>query len=197
MTTGRDFWSERIRSVQKEAEAEQEAAIEQERASQQELAAEKSDAEILAELDLPDPETLKAGDDFSAFMGKAVPERIRRKALRKLWGTNATLANLDGLVDYGEDFTDSANVIEGMQTAYQVGKGMLAHVAKQAEEAEIAALLEDEDTYDAAEEDGTEPELALSSNEAVEPVNSEAAPTELPKRRMRFRVEQPQERVGG
>jgi hypothetical protein len=56
------------------------------------------------------------------------------------------LANVDGLVDYGEDFTDAATVIENLQTAYQVGKGMTKHVvelarqaAEEAENAERAA----------------------------------------------------------
>ena len=98
---------------------------------------------------LPDPDTLQPGDDFRAFMAKAVPDRLRRRALRRLWQSNPALANLDGLVDYGEDFTDSATVIENMQTAYQVGKGMTAHVeemARQAEaEAQAAADAEDPD----------------------------------------------------
>ena len=89
---------------------------------------EKSDREILAELDLPDPETLQSGDDFSAFMHRSVPAHMRRIALRRLWASNPILANLDQLVDYGEDFTDAATVVENLQTAYQVGKGMLEHV---------------------------------------------------------------------
>ncbi|MBL6847032.1 MAG: hypothetical protein ISQ83_01710, partial [Alphaproteobacteria bacterium] len=32
--------------------------------------------------------------------------------------------------DYHEDFTDAATVIEGMQTAYQVGKGYLSEILK-------------------------------------------------------------------
>ncbi len=73
---------------------------------------------------------MKAGDDFSMFMNKAVPDRLRRRALRKLWLSNPLLANVDGLVDYGEDFTDRALAVENLQTAYQVGKGMLKHVAE-------------------------------------------------------------------
>jgi hypothetical protein len=60
------------------------------------------------------------------------------------------------LVDYGEDFTDSAMVVENMQTAYQVGKGMLKHVqemARQAEELENPSEPEvlDEDIEEEAE----------------------------------------------
>ena len=43
-------------------------------------------------------------------------------ALRRLWKVNPVLANVDGLVEYGEDFTDSATVVENLQTTYQVGK---------------------------------------------------------------------------
>ena len=90
-----------------------------------EALAEKSDEEILQELGLPDPDDLTDGDDFKRFMASAVPQRLRNRALRKLWLTNPVLANLDELVDYGEDYTDAATVIENMQTAYQVGKGWL------------------------------------------------------------------------
>ncbi|MEM7239441.1 MAG: DUF3306 domain-containing protein, partial [Pseudomonadota bacterium] len=89
------------------------------------LAEARDEGEILEELDLPDPDTLSAGDDFSGFMAKAVPERLRNRALRKLWLTNPVLANLDELVDYGDDFTDAATVIENLQTVYRVGHGMI------------------------------------------------------------------------
>jgi hypothetical protein len=82
---------------------------------------------------------MKMGDDFSAFMSKAVPDRLRRRALRRLWLANPALANLDGLLDYGEDFTDSATVIENLQTAYQVGKGMTEHVLEMVRQAEAKA----------------------------------------------------------
>jgi len=85
--------------------------------------AEMSDDELLEKFSLPDPDTMKAGDNFSAFMNQAIPDRLRRRALRVLWGSNPILANLDELVDYGDDFTDAATVVENMQTIYQVGKG--------------------------------------------------------------------------
>lgn len=134
-----NFWSRRKAGVQEEAALEELRVTEQAQQVEEARLEEQSDEEILQELGLPDPDSLTAGDDFSGFMSKAVPERLRRRALRQLWGTNPILANVDGLVDYGEDFTDSAMVIEGMQSAYQVGKGMLKHVeemARQAEEAE-------------------------------------------------------------
>ena len=93
----------------------------------------RPDEEVLEELGLPDPDTLKPGDNFTAFMARAVPARLRNRALRRLWISDPVLANLDELLDYGEDFTDAATVIENLQTAYQVGKGYIDKVAGSSE----------------------------------------------------------------
>ncbi|MES0861511.1 DUF3306 domain-containing protein [Ruegeria sp. SCPT10] len=192
MTQNRDFWSRRKAAVQAEAEAEAIAAEEQVIALQQAELEEKSDAEILAEFDLPDPDNLQAGDDVSGFMAKAVPDRLRRRALRRLWRLNPVLANVDGLVDYGEDYTDAACVIENLQTAYQVGKGMLAHVealAAETEEDEIEAEIQEP-------EDEPEVQPIMAAESAPKPVpmaelDAEDEITELPPapRRMRFEFE--------
>lgn len=207
MSGEQNFWSRRKAGVAAEAQA-QEAALESEAlASEHEALEEKSDEELLAHFDLPDPDTLKEGDDFSAFMSKAIPDRLRRRALRTLWRSNPVLANVDMLVDYGEDFTDKAMVIENMQTAYQVGKGMLKHVeemARQAAEAEAGeAASESEPAGDQseelAEEDADDVLLAaapeeepvqhdLPEAEAAEEVVAFAPPSP---RRMKFRTEEP------
>ncbi|MEO9779162.1 MAG: DUF3306 domain-containing protein [Sedimentitalea sp.] len=132
MTREHDFWSRRRAAVEAEAGAEAEAEIEAKRAA---LEA-REDAEVLQELNLPDPDTLCADDNISAFMDQLVPDRLRRRALRRFWRLNPVLANVDGLVDYGEDYTDSATVVENLQTAYQVGKGMLSHIEAMAAETE-------------------------------------------------------------
>jgi len=207
-----DFWSRRKARVKAEAEAEK-AALETARMQEQQQALEeKPDEEILAELDLPDPDQMQPGDDFSAFMKSVVPERIRRRALRRLWLSNSVLANVDGLVDYGEDFTDAATVIENLQTAYQVGKGMLSHVEALAAQEEAAAEPGEAEAVDESEmaaaeavepgaDDGTsepkpEPDqdaLALAADPAG-PAFDVAAETEEPlparpvRRRMRFAV---------
>ena len=201
MTARGDFWSRRKAKVMEEKEADLRAAEKAKVEAQEAALAEKSDEDILAELNLPDPDSLAEGDDVRAFMEKAVPDRIRRRALRALWRTNPVLANVDGLVDYGEDFTDSATVIENLQTAYQVGKGMLAHVEEMARQAELEA--EEPTLEDAPAEVGDEAEdlIALTEEEPEEPV--EAAPATLipfagdeeettslpPRRRMQFSFE--------
>ncbi|WP_224825713.1 DUF3306 domain-containing protein [Cognatishimia sp. MH4019] len=179
MTRERNFWSARRRAVEAEAEAEEAAKIAAVEAEETRALEEKSDDEILAELELPAPESLKEGDDFSAFMAKAVPDRIRRRALRVLWRSNPVLANVDMLVDYGEDFTDGANVIENMQTAYQVGKGMMKHVeemARQAAAKEAEAAREDDNEDDVTPEQEPDVEIAAVAEAETEADEDVSAP---------------------
>ena len=77
-----DFWSRRKAAVQKAEEAEVKRAQQVAEAEQRAALEEKTDAEILEELGLPDPDTLGKDDDFTAFLAKTVPERLRRRALR-------------------------------------------------------------------------------------------------------------------
>ena len=156
MTEASDFWTRRKAAVKAEAKAAKQSEESAKRAEDQAKLEEKSDDEILAELKLPDPDTLEKGDDFSGYLSKAVPLRLQRRALRRLWLTNPVLANLDELLEYGEDYTDAATVVENLQTAYQVGKGMLAHVEKMAE---TAAQLDDSDSGIEAEDSESDPEL--------------------------------------
>ncbi|WP_297767350.1 DUF3306 domain-containing protein [uncultured Roseovarius sp.] len=194
MSRGGDFWSRRKAQVEAEAEAQARATEAEARAVQDAEQAEKSDAELCEELGLPDPDTLQPGDDFRAFMAKAVPDRLRRRALRRLWLSNPALANLDGLLDYGEDFTDSATVIENMQTAYQVGKGMTAHVEEMARQAEAEAQAteepEAEDIPAEAEDETPQVAEAEAPQEMAEPYawaeSPEAEEAAPPRRRMRF-----------
>ncbi|NIZ13759.1 DUF3306 domain-containing protein [Phaeobacter sp. HF9A] len=156
--SARNFWSRRRAAVEAEELAEARALAEAEVAEREAALAERDDADILAELELPDPDTLGEGDDFKVFLSKAVPARIKARALRRLWASNPVLANVDGLIDYGEDFTDAAMAVENIQTAYQVGKGMTAHVeelARQAEQeaAEAAGEAETPEANDAPETD--------------------------------------------
>jgi hypothetical protein len=118
----------------------------------------RPDEEVLEELGLPDPDTLEPGDNFSAFMTKAVPARLRNRALRRLWISDPVLANLDELIDYGDDFTDAAAVLENIQTAYQIGKGYVDKVAElPGDEAGDAEEPLEEPAGAVADETGEEP----------------------------------------
>jgi len=194
-------WSRRRAAVSAEAEIERRAADAATRAQRQAELEEKSDADILKELKLQDPEAMQAGDDFAAFMREDVPERLRKRALRALWRSNPVLACVDDLVEYGEDFKAEWTPGEVIRTAYQVGKGMLAHVQEMERQAKAEAAI-DADEVDEVEEIAVEPmsgpevepevETAMSDAEAeppapgpdVEPQEDE--PQYVPLRRMRF-----------
>ena len=70
-------------------------------------------------------DTLTEEADFTVFMNEAVPEALRRRALRRLWRLNPLYANLDGLNDYDQDYTDAATVVAGLKTLYKVGRGIV------------------------------------------------------------------------
>lgn len=206
MSRPNDFWSRRKAKVLEEQHEEARAAEQCEVAEREAALEKKSDEEVLQELGLPDPDTLQPGDNVKAFMAEAVPDRIRRRALRKLWLSNPALANLDGLLDYGEDFTNGATVVENLQTAYQVGKGMLKHVEELARQASAKDA-----QVESGQDQQQDPETELQVDETLaaedsdqqmpppEPVTlayddpSQEEPVALPRRRMRFSFETTQE----
>ena len=135
-------WSDRKLSAEQDDSALPNADIQQADEPAEEFEG-KSDDEILSILELPDPEMMTLGDTVEKFMDGRVPERIRARALRAFWKTNPVLANLDGLDEYWDDYTDAAMIIENMETLYQVGKGY----ASQALDA-LESLAEDESQVD-------------------------------------------------
>jgi hypothetical protein len=86
---------------------------------------ELSEAELLEKYDLPDPETIEDEAGLDRFFQGDMPDRLRRMALRRVWRLNPLFRFADEMVEYGEDYTDAATVVDGLQTAYQVGKGYL------------------------------------------------------------------------
>ena len=84
-----------------------------------------SDEELLAKYGVDDPEAIEDADKLDNLLQDQFPDRIRQMALRRMWRLNPLFRFADEMVEYGEDYTDAATVIEGMQTAYQVGKGYL------------------------------------------------------------------------
>lgn len=211
-------WSRRKRDAAK-GETEDDAIAPASEESESTPAAapeeEKSDAEILEELGLPDPDTLGPGADFKAFMKEAVPQRLRNRALRRLWLSDPALANLDELLEYGEDFT-APSVVEAIETVYQVGKGYLLgdeDGAKDGDEVTAAAkparpaAPEDETPTEpdsaavdpattgeeapaavAAAPDPATPDPAAPGGEAAVPGQADGGHAVMPRRRMRFHV---------
>jgi hypothetical protein len=94
-----------------EAESDEEAAL--------------SDEELLAKYGVEDPEVIEDEDKLDSLLQGQFPDRIRQMALRRMWRLNPLFRFADEMVEYGENYTDAATVIDGMTTAYQVGKGYL------------------------------------------------------------------------
>ena len=128
-----------------------------------------TDAELLEKYDLPDPEVVTEESGLEQFLnGRGLPGRVRQMALRRLWRLNPLFGVVDDMVEYGEDYTDAATVIEGMKTAYTVGKGYAKEVVEPEEteaneggdEAEGADKVEDktDDKVEDKTEDETEGE---------------------------------------
>lgn len=201
------FWERRKAAVAAEAQAEDAARIAAEKAATEQALAEKSDEQLLAEAGLPEPEQVENGEQLRAFLQAQLPQRLKNRALRQLWRSNPVLANLDGLLEYGEDYTDAARCVPDMKTVYQVGKGMFD---KFAEEAAQAARAEDggagegvTDTLRDGEPDLAPPVLVQPETPEPEPIAAAQPAPEAPDqetaepetspapvaRRMRFRFE--------
>lgn len=137
--------------------------------------------EEIDEKDLPDIDSLDADSDFTPFMKKGVSEQLQRRALRKLWLSDPVLANVDGLLDYGEDFTDAAMVVADMKTAYTVGRGMVPPPEEEVSEEDLQeedeqeglgeaeeVVTADADSEEGLEEDGKAPaEIAAQDDTEV------------------------------
>ena len=164
-------WSDRKLKNETDVPSAAEADVNEETLGEDEFEG-KSDDEILSILELPDPEKLKLGDTVEKFMDGRVPERIRARALRAFWKTNPVLANIDGLDEYCDDYTDAATVIENLQTIYEVGKGY----AEQALDA-LESLADDDTSTD--DELGSEIVAQVDTRlEHEEPVELEETPVE-------------------
>lgn len=90
------------------------------------------------EFDEFDFDKLNYASDYTQFLKQGVPEAVRRRALRMLWSSNPILANLDGLNDYDEDFTDAALAVKVLSSNYKPGSGYLTEEELQASYSEEA-----------------------------------------------------------
>ena len=129
--------------------------------------------EIPPEIADIDIDSLDYNSDFTVFMKDNVPEVIRRRALRQLWRSNPILANVDGLNDYDDDFTDAALVVKGLKSAYKIGKGYLTDEDRDEEGKDEEAAK----TAETAEAEATSGESAdsVASDEDAEPSDSEVS----------------------
>lgn len=139
MSETRDFWSRRRAKVALEAEQERKDEFKNQRLIQEQSECELSDDELCKKYELPALDDLNDPEAIKQFLKQGVPQRLKTLALRRLWRLNPVLANLDGLVDYGDDFANPPLIGDAVKTAYQVGKGMLKHIQALEEEARAEA----------------------------------------------------------
>jgi len=86
-----------------------------------------------------DFDALDYSSDYTRFMAGDVPEMVQRRALRALWRSDPVLANIDGLCDYDEDYTDAARAVETLVSSYRAGHGYRSDEEIAAMEAEDRA----------------------------------------------------------
>ena len=93
---------------------------------------EKANREAAEAIDL---ETLDETSDYTVFMKKGVPAALKRQAMSALWRSNPVLANVDGLVEYGEDYANPDLIMKTFKSAWQAGRGYVEHQERLAREA--------------------------------------------------------------
>jgi len=151
----------------------------------------EGDPEVIAQL--PDIDGMDDSSDFAVFLQAGVPEALRRRALRKLWRVNPVLANLDGLNDYDEDYTQLSAMGKGMKTLYRVGEGFATD-----EEDVLADAETQSDVTDDPKSEVSEPPAAIETENqaamvdappgrAAPPAQEPAAPADNPKGTARSR----------
>lgn len=139
-----------------------------------------------SEFDDVDFDKLDYQSDYTRFMQKGVPEHVRRRALRALWQSDPILANLDGLNDYDDDFTDAALAVKELITSWKPDTGYLTEEERRAsygdaeersaKEEEVAAAESAQTDGPGGEEDfGAEPEPGVTEAE-VEPEKTGTVP---------------------
>ena len=130
---------------------------------------ELNDEELLEKFKLPNPDKIKKEKGLDVFFKDGVPDRLRQIALRRVWKLNPIIRFADAEInDYHEDFTDAATVIEGMQTAYQVGKGYLTEMLENKDEESLPETTKIEKVVSA---DKTKKKTKLTSTHKEKNIN--------------------------
>ncbi|MCP5084085.1 MAG: DUF3306 domain-containing protein [Alphaproteobacteria bacterium] len=128
-------WAKRKEAVREAEEVEAavaEPAEEAEPETEEEAMAllEERDPELAEQISTMDLDKLSYDDDFTVFMKTKVPDIIRRKALSKLWLSHPLLANLDGLNEYDEDYTQAADAAETVRKIFEAARLRKEEAAK-------------------------------------------------------------------
>ncbi|PXX95338.1 DUF3306 domain-containing protein [Halomonas sp. LBP4] len=130
---------------------------------------------------LPDPDTLPAGSDFTAFMQRGVSDGLRRRALRRMF-SGERYGIRDGLDDYDDDYRERLKPLASelaqrlRQWTRQLDESELEPaVADPAGEAEIAEGEEQREAMPAPDEDTVDARrvVAASAETGTPPAKGE------------------------
>ena len=120
-----------------------------------------SNDELAEKYEVTNPEKIDNPLDLRNILKENIPDRLKQVALRKLWKLVPAYGEISELVEYGEDFTDAATVIENLQTSYIVGKGYIDKVVEKSKD-----LISDDDNLSQ--------EVKGSNNKASKKQNAKA-----------------------
>ncbi len=183
-----DFWSRRRQAVAAEEDRATRRSAEAEAEATAAALEERSDAELLEMLGLPDPEALTPAD-AARFMAREIPARLRRRAIRHLFRAHPHLSMPDGLQDYDDDYTDAAVNVRPDPGAWGELRARAGRLAERA--TEDAAPTVDDPPDDPAAAVAAEEEVAAPAVAEPLPAGEEEEAEMPPKpRRMTFRFEE-------
>jgi Protein of unknown function (DUF3306) len=135
----------------------------------------KADPEAYENFDF---ESLNYASDYTQFMKKGVPEAVRRRALRMLWGSNPILANIDGLNDYDEDFTDAALAVKVLSSNYKPGLVHLTEEERNASYSEEARKAGPQPSDEEEQEEGGD-DLDVEDSDVEDMEDDDATPGDV------------------
>lgn len=92
-----------------------------------------SNDELAEKYEITNPQKIDNPLELRNILKDNLPDRLKQLALRKLWKLVPAYGEISELVEYGEDFTDAATVIDNLQTSYIVGKGYIDKVVEKSE----------------------------------------------------------------
>ncbi len=160
-------WSRRKRAARDggavEAEARTVPATVKEPADAEAIAAREAELEANRKTaEAVDLTKLDETVDFSVFMKAGVPALLRKQAMAALWRSHPVYANVDGLVDYGDDFGSPDLIMKTFKSAWQSGRGYLKE--ELAARADDAVRATDPATAGARNADEADPGEAAQKN---------------------------------
>ncbi len=162
-------WAKRKEAVRQAEEAEEIAEVSSEAIEDVEPETEEEamallqerDPELADQISALDLDQLTYDDDFTVFLKTKVPDIIRRKALSKLWLSHPLLANLDGLNEYDEDYTQAADAAEMVRKVFEAARLREEEAAKKKAKEALASKSSDEPPAKEVKTAETEPDDEL------------------------------------